>query len=573
MTPHFSSPVAPIRFVVYALLLAFATIIGRLAYLQIQTAYTLFRRGKQNYLRYEQVASPRGNIYDCTGKLLATNKPIIQLVWQGTGHSTLTATQRTTLAKVQQILSLPLNESAITQVERRKTALILQNDLSFEQLSCIMEQFPNDPNLTFKTDFIRYYPHGTVACHILGYLSAATTQLAGVMGLEKACDTLLRGVPGQVLHTINAFGSVLSQQEVYQARAGNSVQTTLNVDLHMIAEACFPEGYAGAVVIMEASTGALRVVLSQPMFDPNMFLTGVNAHTWQQLLDRKAFLNRVFSACYPPASLFKLVTMVMALDTHLIEPDEVWFCPGYILFCGRLYHCMNQTAHGHITVKQAIAKSCNIPFFELGKRIKINTLAQYAHWLCLGSTTNSIIGEKIGLIPTTHWKQATMKEPWWPGETLSVAIGQGALQVTPLQICRAIGTICQGYSVTPHLLQNTPVERTIPPINPAVFTIIKDAMKHVVTTGTGKKLANLANMHVYAKTGTAQTRALSSVIEGDATSQAHGWFAAHVTYKDQPSFVIVILIEHSGTSRIPTTVAKEFLTQYQQYIDLKEHTA
>lgn len=562
------------RTFIIILLALFATILGRLFYLQIYVSLSLLYRSKHNYIRYESVSSPRGSIVDCKGKQLATNRPVISLIWQGTGNRRLHATQKDALDRLIKLLGIDINASDIERKERQRRRSTLVEELSFNQLSVVMEQFPDHANIRCETHMQRYYPEHQLACHVLGYITLAVHQMgsvqqSGVMGLERAFDVALRGIPGQILTTINSCGHHISQQELHRALAGETIHTTIDSDYQKIAEACFPENERGVFLMMDAATGALRVVLSRPGFDPNVFTHSVAKADWQNLLDNQAFLNRAFSACYPPASLFKLVTMIAALDTHIISPAETWYCPGYTVFAGRPYACMNRRVHGYVTIEDAISKSCNIPFYDIACKVKINTLAAYAHWLGLGSSSNNIIGDKAGLIPTTQWKYARYGEPWWPGETLSASIGQSYNLITPLQACRMVGTICQGYRVVPFLIEGHPVERVVPSISTAILGRIKQAMRHAAQVGTGSLLKHLP-MVIYAKTGTAQTRSLAQSALFSTGPDSHAWFAAHVTYEDNDPFVIVIFLERAETSRRAVSVAKDFLLAYKKLCDERD---
>jgi penicillin-binding protein 2 len=555
---------------------AFVIIVIRLFYLQISTSLALFYRSKRNYLRYEAIVSPRGSLCDRYGRQLATNRPIVSLVWHGTGNRYLTPSQLGAVEKLNSLGIITCDSQELAVKERQRRKYMLVEELSFNQLSVLMEQFPEHANVKCETRMQRYYPQGSLACHVLGYISlaaekAGNAHCVGVMGLERAFDSLLRGVPGQMLTTINSCGHCISQQELQQALGGEAIYTTIDSDYQRIAEDCFPEHERGAIIVMEATTGALRVVVSRPGFDPNLFTRKMSSPEWQGLVEEQAFLNRAFSACYPPASLFKLVTMIAALDTGIIGSHERWYCPGYAIFAGRPYRCMNRDGHGHVTIEDAIGRSCNIPFYDIASKLKINTLAVYAQCLGLGTPTNSVIGEKIGLIPTTQWKYERFREQWWPGESLSASIGQSYNLITPAQAARMIAAVCEGYRVAPFLLKGHTVERVAVPINPAVLERIKESMLRVAREGTGKALKHL-KMRLYAKTGTAQTRNLSSQASTTLTDEqrqrdSHAWFAAHVTYKQDTPFVIVVLLEHAGSSRHAVQVAKKFLEAYQKLVD------
>ena len=447
--------------------------------------------------------------------------------------------------------------------------MLLINDISFEQLSRILEQFPDHRNLVITTAFKRFYPYNTIASHVVGYLGSLTTDSAGKMGLEKMFEDTLKGTSGEIVKTINSVGKNLTEEEVKKALVGTTIQTTINLDVQLMAEKAFPEDNAGVFLVMQAQTGALQVVLSRPSFDPNIFLNPIHAEEWARLQERQPFLNRAFSACYPPASLFKLVTVAAALETKLITPDSTWYCNGKMNFCGRDYHCAHLEGHGTLALKEVLAKSCNIPFYEMGKYIKIDTLAEYAARLGLGRPTNIIFPEKSGLIPTRQWKRKNKGEPWWPGETLSATIGQSFLLITPLQAARMVSAICEGYLVKPRILVTEAIEREPLHLSPETLLVLQESMKGAIERGTGKRLNTLRNIEIHAKTGTAQTSSLEKRENGSQFLE-HAWFAGHVRYKNHAPVTLMIFIENAGSSRIAIAVAKEFLIDYCNYLDQQE---
>jgi Cell division protein FtsI/penicillin-binding protein 2 len=561
---HVNKRIPIIMYVTYA---AFFGIFCRLSYLQIFQNAALFHLGQKNFLRLEKVLSPRGNIFDINRKLLATNRPITQLFWRGSGNKQLSLPQLKILQALGELFQQNLEQHEdLMKAEKNGRLFLISKDVNFDQLSKILEQFPQHPNLEITTHFKRFYPHAHIASHVLGYLGGINLDSSGKMGLEKLFNDTLKGTPGEIAKTINSVGVHLSQEEIKKALTGQNLHTTIDLDMSLIAEEVFPEGNAGVLLVMEAQTGAINVMLSRPHFDSNVFLDPLETAAWQQLQNEHRFLNRCCSSCYPPASLFKLVTMAAALETKLIDQNTHWFCDGHITYCNRVIQCHNHEGHGIITPREAVAKSCNIPFYDIAKHIKIDTLAEYAQRLGLGKPTGSAFPERSGLVPTSKWKRETRGEPWWPGETLSAAIGQSVLLVTPLQIACMVGGICEGYRVIPRILINEPVIKDPVAISAGTLDFLKKSMKRVVVDGSGKKLSRLANMEIYAKTGTAQTSDLSKREKG-LRFMEHGWLAAHITYKNEPPFVLIILIENAGSSSVSTTVALEFLKRYSQHID------
>lgn len=560
--------------VIWCSLVAVFIIIARLFHLQIQNFSVFFSRGERNCLRIEKVYCPRGTILDCKGRPLATNKPITDLYWQGTGNKTFNANQDHLCKELQKFFNKNEEEmQALQDAERTGRRILIASDISYEILCFLIEQYPSDKNIYFTTNFKRSYPHNAVASHILGYLAHENN---GQMGLEKIYEEELRGTPGELRHFINARGIQLAEEETKKAQRGSNLTTTIDLDLQEIAEEVFPPETSGVMLVMNPRNGALRVVVSRPAFDPNIFINPLDQDQWEDFQNaRQPFLNRAFNAVYPPASLFKLVTISAALETNLVKPDDVWFCPGYYLFAGTRRYCHLHSGHGRITTMQAVAKSCNIPFYDIGRRIKIDTLAEYAHRFGLGMPTNGAFPERAGLIPTTSWKRKYKSEPWWPGETLSAAIGQSFTLVTPVQIVRMISAIGEGYLVRPCIIEREAnnqehAEKETLQISPKTRSFLLESMRNVVAQGTGQRLARFTNMEIYGKTGTAQTCSLEKNILGGRYKD-HAWFVTYIKYRDYQPMVLLILLENSGLSTCATHVAQQFLERYCKLADKPIH--
>lgn len=568
---HQRVPLKKIVFFFVWVSIALTGIIMRLAYLQVFQTLVLFKLSQRNFLRIEKILSPRGNIVDRNNQLLATNRPIISLYWQGTGNKQLTTEQSLLLSTIAQYLpECTINGADLLKAEQLNRRYLLCADISFEHLSILIEQFAQHPNLLYQTDFKRYYPHKNVASHVIGYLGELQYESSGKMGLERLCNETLKGEPGELAKTVNSRGKYLSIHKQKESSTGSTITTTLDLDLSLIADAVFPEDVHGSMIVMDAQSGDLLVVLSRPSFDPNIFLDPLPMQTWDAIQVDQPFLNRASNACYPPASIFKLISTAAGLETGVLHQSDIWVCDGHTTFAGRDYHCWQRKGHGVMTMLSAIAQSCNIPFYEVGKKIKIDTLAQYAYKLGLGQLTDSILPENPGLIPTRKWKREVKGESWWPGETLSAAIGQSFMLVTPLQITRMINAICEGYLVRPRILMDEPIVKNEVDISYETRDFLKRSMKQSVQAhGTGARLRNLKNFEIYAKTGTGQ---VSSYEKRDLSKEhlEQGWFVAHITYKDNPSFVMVILMEHVGSSQVCTAVALNYLKKYCNLIDKKE---
>jgi len=553
---------------------AFSFITARLAYLQLWRSHELFIQSEKNFTRIQTIPSPRGNILDCNGQLLATNRPTINLYWIGGGKRSFTDKDLKDLTALQSILEKPILDDSqffdeLRTAERRYQKFILAKDLPLEQLSKVQELFPYHEQISVTTDFKRLYPYGTMASHVLGYLGVLDADQYGKMGIEKLYEEELHGEFGSLAHIINSIGRDIATKEVKKNQAGKDIATTLDGKLQKIMQESFPEEHNGAFILMDPEDGSLVGVLSRPEFDPALFLDPILLIDWNNLQEHKPFLNRAFAATYPLGSIFKLVTASAALEQGLITPESSCLCTGEIIYGGAVRHCHNHYGHGRINSYQALAESCDIFFYEIGKRIDIDTLAHYASLFGLGKPTGTPFPEKTGLVPTRAWKRKRFHEKWWTGETLSVAIGQGYLLVTPIQIARMIGSIFTGNLVTPRIRIDEDVIKEPLKIQRSTRTFLQEAMRLVVTAGTGRSTSYVKDIVVYGKTSTAQTSSLEKRTMGKQYME-HGWFAGYFRYKNNRPLTFVIIIENVGSSRVPTNTARRLLNAYKKHIDQQE---
>ena len=550
--------------------ISFGIIFLRLIFLQIYCGEYFALRSQKNFIRYTTVDSPRGSIRDVSGNLLATNRPVTTVYWQGIGNKNLSEDQLAVLKTVEYITGTSLIVGsiydAIVAAERKRKKTVLLSDIDFICLSKLAEAFPNHENVIVDTHFKRFYPYNSCGSHIVGYLGNMTALTHGQFGLEKLFNTDLTGKKGLVRNVVNSVGQCISQEELEKALIGNDIQTTINITMQALCEKVFSEHCTGSFILLNPADGSIVSLVSRPNFDPNIFLDPMSHQTWQGLQEKNPFLNRAFDASYPSGSTFKLVTISAALEHGIITENDTWNCKGYTLFGKRKYWCARRSGHGEISIKKAVAQSCNTLFYEIGKKIDIDILAEYAHKFGLGKKTNIVFPEKIGLIPNREWKFNYKGERWWPGETLSVTIGQSFLLVTPIQIACMIASIFTGYLTAPRLLVDEPVVSTPLDLKPETINFLKKSMKAVIKSGTGRSIRAVKDITMHAKTSTAQTSDISKR-KLDEKYLEHGWFVGHFQYKEYDPLVIVILVEHVGTAQVATTVAKNFLIEYKKYMD------
>ena len=542
----------------------------RIAFLQINQYKKLSNLGKKNFLQTEFLAPLRGNILDCNEILLASNRPVFDLYWKGSGFRKLSSEQKNYINQVKDILEFEFNGdlsiNKIATAEKYSKKIMLKSDINFDQLCQICEQCANASNLLIVNRFKRFYPYGSLASHILGYLNRQEEKYTtvGIYGLEKMFQDELKGEVGYILNIINSRGRKLDQKEFKNPKSGNDIRLTLDCKSQLIAETLFEKDQTGVFILMDPENGAIKVLLSYPNFNPNIFLKPISQDEWsEKLAYNSPLLNRVTNASYPPASIFKLVTFAAGLEEGIITPESEFKCKGYVSFCGRRYHCIRRWGHGDIDAKIALAYSCNIPCYNIAKKIKINQLADYAFRFGLGRPTGFLLPEGVGLIPTYEWKVAVKNEPWWKGETFSASIGQSYLLVTPLQMARMISGICSGYLVKPRILEQEEIEKEELEISTSTLEFLKEAMKDVVYHGSARILGKIKDFEIHAKTGTAQTIGLEK--EKVSKEQLeHAWLASFFYYKKQKPLVMIVLVENAGTAEPAKNIAAKFLKAYSK---------
>ena len=357
MIIQWPNPIDKIKYIWLGMLLVAFTIIARLFYLQVILTDMLSERGTKNFLRVEYIPSPRGNIIDCNGAFVATNRPTLDLYWQGTGNGTLSETQRQTLERLEKIIGTSIIENeelvhAIKRGEKCYKSLLLATDISYEALSKIEEQVGGSANIRIVTNFKRYYPYQSSASHIVGYLGTINFKTMGKMGLEQILEDRLQGEEGIALKTINSLGRHLEYKQMKQSLTGQNIQVTLDMRLQHMVESVFPADYTGTFILMDSDNGALLALLSRPDFDPALFLEHMKHDSWTKLQEKQPFLNRALNACYPPGSIFKLVTTCAALEHNIIKQDDCWYCKGYVNFANRQYWCARRTGHGFLSAER-----------------------------------------------------------------------------------------------------------------------------------------------------------------------------------------------------------------------------
>jgi penicillin-binding protein 2 len=311
------------------------------------------------------------------------------------------------------------------------------------------------------------------------------------------------------------------------------------------------EDRVGAVIVLDPNTGAIRAMVSSPSYDPNIFTRTLDPARWEGIVKapHDPLQNRTIQNTYSPGSVFKIVMALAGLEEGEITPETSVYCGGSAKFYNHRFRCWKRQGHGQVRLREAIQHSCDVYFYQLGQRLGIDRIARYARLLGFGEKTGiEIGGEKAGLVPDEEWSLSARGTPWYPGETISVSIGQGPLLVNPVQIASMVATIANGgWKVQPHLVAGEPSQSRVD-LNPAYLDVVRDALSAVVNDGGTGSAAKLDFLEVAGKTATVQVVEQVTWIDSEELPyerRDHAWFASFAPV-DDPELVVVVFVEHGG---------------------------
>ncbi len=560
-------------FVKVGLLLILVLLGLRLWQLQIRDGVYYQELARDNRTRSIVLEPARGLLYDRNGELLANNIPSFQL------YLSLEDVQDRDdlLSKLPQYIDVnveTLSEKLATK--RRRGRIKLKSGLTLKEAALIESHRIDLPGVAIQPEYQRHYPLGNYAAHVIGYvgeisesqlkepdfLDVQAGRIIGKFGVEKTLDTHLLGETGRKIIEVDAFGYPKRSLSIHPPLAGDDLYLTLDIRLQRLAEDLLGEE-AGAIVALDPWNGDVLALASQPGFNPNDLSGGISTESWQQLLQdpRHPLTNRAIQGQYPPGSTFKIVMAAALLDTQKMRASDALPCPGTFPFGKRVFRDWKRGGHGSVALTKAIEQSCDVYFYKIGNQLGIDSIATYSRQFGLGSKTGiALSSERSGLVPSKKWKRKNRGEPWYPGETISIAIGQGFLSVTPIQMAKMVSIVAtDGQVVQPRLLKGIRLRRTgnlkeePPPstqqltIGPETFSKIKEGLTAVVTKGTAKR-AQSDIVSIAGKTGTAQVVALKD--DNDKSEVAkkhrdHAWFVAFAPIEN-PKIAVAVIVEHMG---------------------------
>jgi penicillin-binding protein 2 len=532
---------------------------------------------ENNRLRRLTIEAPRGIIEDRHGRVLVENLPAYSLELDRTRSRDLGESLRFAA----EVLGVPRDELAGVLARQRQTGYfqtaLLAEDLSLPEVARFRVARLEHPEFEIEVTQRRFYRLGEHAAHVLGYLGEVSRdELAaepgalrsgdwvGRRGVERAYDRRLRGEDGERVVVVDSRGVPVEEFGRRLGRPGRRLQLTLDAGLQQEAERLLA-GQVGAIVALDPRDGAVRALVSAPAYDPNLFARKLALDDWRALVShpRHPLQNRALQSAYSPGSVFKIVMGVAALAEGVVTPSSRVHCPGFATHYGRRFHCWKRGGHGSVDLEAAIEGSCDVYFYAVGRELGIERIAEHARRFELGRPTGiDLGGERSGLVPDDEWSRRRRGHPWYPGETISVAIGQGALLTTPIQVATMVAAVANGgFHVTPHVVAGAaPAPRPLVGLAPGLLVPVRSGLERVVNGERGTaRGARVPGVTVAGKTGTVQVishEAYADTSEAPWHLRNHAWFAAYAP-AERPELVVVVFVEHGGMgSRAAAPIAK-----------------
>ena len=581
----------------FCFLMAFALLFLRMVYLQLIKGEEYRRLSQSNCVRLKSIKSSRGLIYDRNNNLLVDNRPSfdLKIVREDAGPV------GPILERLADLINVPVEELKESMEKNGRVAvyrpILLKKGISRDQLAVLESHKFDLPGVVIDVEPTRHYIFPGTASHLLGYLgqinrdelasgkypNVRSGDAIGRYGVEKQFETFLQGKRGGRQVEVDVSGRVIKVLKTVPPVSGNDLYLTIDLELQQAAEELLA-GEDGSVVAIDPNNGNVLAMASTPGFNQNDFIGGISNKKWRALMDDpgRPMTNKAIQAEYPPASTYKLVTAIAALEEKLIDRNSTAYCNGYYKFGNRRYQCWNRHGHGEVNVVDSLEESCDVFYYQIGEKISVDTLADYARGCGLCQATGiALAHERRGLIPTAAWKKKRFREAWQGGETLSISIGQGFNLVTPLQMAVFTAAVANGGTLyRPHIVNNiqsddgTVLKENEPeivgnlPASKETLALVKKGLFKVVQgdRGTARRI-RIKGVDIAGKTGTAQvfSRKKGEKFENEKLArkfQDHAWFVAYAP-AENPQIAISVIVEHGAHgSTAAAPVAGKLIRQY-----------
>lgn len=605
------------RYLYTAIFIAFGILLSRLIYLQIFNGEKMRLFSEENRIRRVKIVAPRGMIVDRERKLLIDNRPSfdLEIIPQYLRESKrgpevvgrLSNLIHMSVADIQSVLDKARGQPPFLPIK-------IKEDLPRDEVAAVESWRIDMPGVSVEMEIKRTNIFGDIAAHLLGYigevtqnelpkLNSGTSTLKykqgdhiGKSGLEQRMEDVLRGVDGEEMVEVDALGRrkldikgnrLLGSKVVGKVEIpGKNLVLTIDQDLQVAAAKAFGDK-AGALVAIDPSTGEILAMISRPAFDPTDFARGIKYDLWEKLRtdENRPLRDKTIQDHYSPGSTFKIVTGITGLEEGVIDENTSFNCPGYVWVGDRKMHCWKKEGHGNVSIVSALTQSCDVFFYRVAQKLKsVNDIAKWAFHLGLGQKTGINLAREVpGLVPTEEWKMKRYNIPWQNGETLSVAIGQGPVLATVLQLANMYSSIANGGTLhRPFLVKRiesfdgqvlesfSPEDIDTTRLSPKTYELVRQGLWGVVNApnGTAHRTAELPGMDFVGKTGTVQLFNQSSdkiydkCVNMKYHNRHHGVFTGFAPAAN-PVIAIAVLVEHACSgSQGAAPIAKEVVKAY-----------
>jgi penicillin-binding protein 2 len=572
-----------IAFFQYLTVAVFLVLISGFWQLQVQNPDYYVDRAARNRIRSQPILAPRGKILDRDNRVIVDNHSSFSL---GLARVNLKYEHLKSICEGLDMDCQELTERLrrFDRTRAKYESIIVKDELTAGEIAFVEAHRGQDtfPEMELMHAQRRLYSRGGLAAHAIGYTGEVseaelnTTEFArlhqgdiiGKAGIERQYNDILMGVDGQRRVIVDNMGRVRKVIDKKEATAGRNLTLTIDLDLQVVAELAM-ENRRGAVIALDPRNGEVLAMVSRPAYDPNKFAGRIRSRDWSELRDNpdNPLLNRAIQAQLAPGSTFKPFVAMAALAAGAVDPSMTFHCNGGATFYGRYTRCHLAKGHGSVDLHKGIVQSCDVYFYNLGNRLAIDKIAEWADLAGFGKRTGiDLPGEAEGVVPSTRWKIRNVRQKWYAGETISVAIGQGALTVTPIQLAHAVGGLVMGgIWHRPHLVRD-PAQEPQPhraEIDLTHAAAVIEGLYGVVNEGGTAARSRLPGIEFCGKTGTAQPVSRELQLSGKlgAKGKDNAWFFGFAP-KNDPEIVVVALYEAGEHGPEAAPIVRDVIKAY-----------
>jgi len=568
------------RIIIFGLLIVvgLSVLLLRYGYLQVYAHDKYTTRADNNRIKLISAPPSRGYIYDRNGILLADNQPVFTAMLSPNEVENPERTL-TLLAPIFELTDTDITDILARLSKSKNNPVTIKIDLTEVQLAQFSERKPFFRGVTIQSKLTRSYPYDELFAHVIGYVGRindkeskridkdryAGTDLIGKIGIEDFYEDILLGQPGYQSVETDAYGNILRQLETKPPIAGNDITLSLDYGLQKVAQQQL-DGRRGAIVAIDPKNGDVLAFVSNPSYDPNPFISGISFKDYAALREDpdEPLYNRALQGMYPPGSTIKPFEGLGGIHYGLRDWNTTIYDPGYFSLPGdsHRFRDWKRGGHGTVDLKKSIVQSVDTYYYKLAYEMGIQRLHDWMVRFGFGADTGiDLPNEKAGIMPSPKWKKDRYDRDWFPGDTISVSIGQGYFLATPLQIANATAmTANKGYHITPHLLKRSEGAAEVDVITkpdgkikyngkPSDWTRMQDAMENVIENGTGRGIYT-SRYRIAGKTGTAQVKSIAQGKNYDKSALDkrewdHAWFNGFAPVED-PQIALSVLVENGG---------------------------